>query len=210
MRQLITIVFLFSFFADTAVSEIKNYPLDCTKNLQNLLSFVETISADFKQINYTEKNAITQKAYGYLVAKKPGNIRWVTRAPMEQHIITNNKNIWIYDPDLEQVTVSKYIQDLNINPAILLIGDTEEAGLIYDINCIKTEFFDFILTPINAESLYKKIQISFKNNTPVIMKLWGSLGHRSEIYFTKTQLNKKITSNFQFYPPDGVDVIEHK
>ena len=42
------------------------------------------------------------------------------------------------------------------------------------------------------------------------MKLWGSLGHRSEIYFTKTQLNKKITSNFQFYPPDGVDVIEHK
>ena len=75
MRQLITIVFLFSFFADTAVSEIKNYPLDCTKNLQNLLSFVETISADFKQINYTEKNAITQKAYGYLVAKIFSSVR---------------------------------------------------------------------------------------------------------------------------------------
>jgi outer membrane lipoprotein-sorting protein len=67
-----------------------------------------------------------------------------------------------------------------------------------------------MLIPINTKSLYKKIQISFKKNTPVKMKLWDSLGYRSEIYFTKHQLNKKINSTFQFYPPDGVDVIKHK
>lgn len=210
MGRLLIIIFFFSFFVDDAVSEIQNNPLDCTKNLQRLLSFVNTMSADFKQTNYTEKNTITQEAYGYLIAKKPGKIIWITKAPLEQHIIANNKNIWIYDPDLEQVTVSRFTQDLIVNPAILLIGDIEGAELIYNITCAKTQLFDFILIPINTKSLYKKIQISFKKNTPVTMKLWDSLGYRSEIYFTKHQLNKKINSNFEFYPPDGVDVIKHK
>ena len=210
MGRLLIIIFFFSFFVDDTVGEIQNNPLDCTKNLQRLLSFVNTMSADFKQTNYTEKNTITQEAYGYLIAKKPGNIIWITKAPLEQHIIANNKNIWIYDPDLEQVTVSRFTKDLIVNPAILLIGDIEGAELIYNITCTKTQLFDFILIPINTKSLYKKIQISFKKNTPVTMKLWDSLGYRSEIYFTKHQLNKKINSNFQFYPPDGVDVIKHK
>ena len=203
-------MFFFSFFVDDAISEIEKNPLDCTKNLQRLLSFVDTMQADFKQINYTEKNIITQEAYGYLIAKKPGNIIWITKAPLEQHIIANNKNIWIYDPDLEQVTVSGFVQDLTVNPVILLIGDIEGAELIYNITCTKTQLFDFILIPIDTKSLYKKIQISFKKNTPVTMKFWDSLGYRSEIYLVKQQLNKKINNNFQFYPPDGVDVIKHK
>ena len=74
MCRLLMTIFFFSFFVDDAVSETQNYPLDCTKNLQRLLSFVNTMSADFKQTNYTEKNIITQEAYGYLIAKKKGNI----------------------------------------------------------------------------------------------------------------------------------------
>ena len=91
MGRLLIIIFFFSFFVDDAVSEIQNNPLDCTKNLQRLLSFVNTMSADFKQTNYTEKNTITQEAYGYLITKKPGNIIWITKAILEQKKITNNR-----------------------------------------------------------------------------------------------------------------------
>jgi outer membrane lipoprotein carrier protein len=210
MGRSLTIIFLFSFFSAVAESETENYPLGCKKKLQYLLKSISTISADFTQINYDDKNTINQKIFGHFFAKKPGNIYWISQAPLEQHIIANNKNIWIYDPDLQQVTVSKFVQDFNINPAILLIGNIEGNELIYDIKCSNNHFIDFTLVPTNTESLYKKIQISFDNKIPSSMKLWSSLSHRSEIYFTKTVLNKEINQSFEFYPPDGADVIKYK
>ena len=170
------------FFSSFAVfSSEHNSSLSCKKNLQHLLSSINTMKADFEQISYTEKNNIHQKKQGYLLAKRPGNILWVTKSPMQQHIIADNKNIWIYDPDLEQVTVSKFSQDLAKNPAILFIGSIENSELSYDISCTEIRPIDFILTPINTNSLYEKIELSFENKVPLSMKLWDSLGYRSEI-----------------------------
>ncbi len=200
------------FFYSLAVSAVEhNNSLNCKKNLQHLLSSINTMRADFEQISYTEKNNIHQKKQGYLIAKRPGNILWVTKSPLEQHIIADNKNIWIYDPDLEQATVSKFSQDLIRNPAILFIGSIENAELSYDINCTGIGPIDFVLTPINTNSLYEKIELSFENKVPLSIKLWDSLGYRSEIYLIKTQLNRVVENkNFQFDLPEGVDVIRHK
>ncbi|MFT6300783.1 MAG: outer membrane lipoprotein carrier protein [Saprospiraceae bacterium] len=185
--------------------------LECVSSLQSLLSSITTISGSFKQVTYDEKGEVAQEAQGRLIAERPGKIRWVTDAPMEQHIVSDSKNIWIYDPDLEQVTVSKFSSDISKNPSLLLVGNISDIELSFSAGCKSGDAVDFTLTPITADSLYEKIQISFTGKTPSSMSLRDSLGRKTTINLTEVKINKVVSQkNFQFIPPDGVDVIWYK
>lgn len=46
---------------------------------------------------------------GYMSLKKPKFFRWITTSPNNQEIISNGSKLWIYDGDLEQVIIKKYL-----------------------------------------------------------------------------------------------------
>ncbi len=215
MKDTLVVIFLvliWGSFAAKADDPIKNdIAPTCTTSLQNILSSIRTIDTDFKQITYTEKGKIIQEVEGHLMAERPGNLSWITKAPMEQHIISDNKNLWIYDPDLQQVSIGEFSHELSKNPAILFVGSIDNIEISYNVSCKHSRAGDFLLTPVTTDSLYQKLEMSFIDKTPVSMVLSDSFGYRTEIYFIDLQMNQVLVQrSFQFSPPEGVDIIRHK
>ncbi len=56
---------------------------------------------------------------------RPGKFRWEYDKPYEQTIVGDGTRLWIYDKDLNQVTVRKLDRALGASPAALLAGSNE-------------------------------------------------------------------------------------
>ena len=54
---------------------------------------------------------------------KPNYFRWEYKAPSENEIISDGEFLYLYDPDLKQVIVSKLDKQVGISPAMLLVSD---------------------------------------------------------------------------------------
>jgi len=80
--------------------------------LKTLLTKLNRLGTDFQQTVYSAEGDVIQKTAGQLQAARPGKVRWSTMAPMEQLVVSDSSTLWIYDPDLEQVTVRSFDQDL--------------------------------------------------------------------------------------------------
>lgn len=68
---------------------------------------------------------ILQASAGLMQLAKPGHIYWVAEPPFEQTVVADGTKIWIYDPDLAQVTVKTLHRQLDNSPAALLVGDSD-------------------------------------------------------------------------------------
>jgi len=177
--------------------------------LRMRMSDLGSLSADFEQTVYAAEGDIVQQASGHMLAARPGRVRWNTDAPFEQLIVTNGKTLWLYDPDLEQVTIKPFDADLGKTPAVLFIGDLEALEDSYSVS-LEEEGPSalFILLPNKADSLYEKVTLRFEGLTPVTMALWDTLGQKTDIHFDHLQRNPPWTvDQFMFIPPEGVDII---
>ncbi len=177
--------------------------------LRMRMSDLDSLSADFKQTVYAAEGEIVQQASGHMLAARPGRVRWNTDAPLEQLIVTNGKKLWLYDPDLEQVTIKPFDADLGKTPAVLFIGDLEALEDSYSVSLDEEgPSVLFTLLPNKADSLYEKVTLRFEGLTPVGMALWDTLGQKTDIHFDRLQRNPHWTADqFEFIPPDGVDII---
>lgn len=176
--------------------------------LRQRLSGLDSLSASFEQTLYDAEDEVLQQARGSMLAARPGRVRWQTDAPLEQLIISDSHTLWLYDPDLEQVTVRPFQEDLSKTPAILFIGDLAALEESYDVTLDEGQETRFTLTPVSGDSLYANVMLVFDGKMPVGMTLWDSLGQRTVIRFEGVQLNPEWQpGEFVFEPPAGVDVI---
>lgn len=191
--------------------EISGQDINSTDALRTLLSSVNSLDARFEQTVYSIEGDILQKTTGHLMAVRPGKVRWMTAPPIEQLVVSDSETLWIYDPDLEQVSIRDFDQDISKTPAVLFIGDLDNLELSYNISRQQDEITEFTLVPTATDSLYEKVALGFDNKTPVFMTLWDSLGQKTKITFQDLQLNESIDpALFHFDPPEGVDIIRNE
>src|SRR4249920_3735589 len=96
--------------------------------LERFRSFVQTTQsarADFDQTVRDRNGKTVQQSKGNFVFQRPGRFRWVYAKPADQLIVGDGERVWIYDKDLNQVTVRKLSRALGSTPAALLAGSTE-------------------------------------------------------------------------------------
>ena len=98
------------------------------QRLTGLLNKAQTLTARFSQLTLDGSGTRLQETAGQLSLKRPGLFRWHTDAPNEQLLISNGEKVWLYDPDLEQVTIQKLDQRLTQTPALLLSGDISKIS----------------------------------------------------------------------------------
>ena len=182
--------------------------------LKGLLSKLNALDTNFQQVVYSVDGEEIQQTSGQLQAMRPGKVRWSTLPPMEQLVVSDSETLWIYDPDLEQVTIRSFDQDLSKTPAALFIGNLDALEQTYEIfqeqnsSTEESPTTTFFLIPRNKESLYTKIALGFTGNKPVSMSLWDTLEQKTHIAFNELQLNRPIAPEaFQFTPPEGTDII---
>ncbi|GGJ84442.1 outer membrane lipoprotein chaperone LolA [Pseudomonas matsuisoli] len=180
------------------------------KRLTQLLGKVETLNGRFSQLTLDGSGTSLQENAGEMTLKRPGLFRWHTDAPMEQLLVSDGKQVWLYDPDLEQVTVRALDQRLTHTPALLLSGDVSQISNSFDISYKESSgVVDFELKPKARDTLFDSLRMSFRQGVINDMQLIDSAGQRTNILFSGLKVNTPVEqSQFTFKVPEGADVIQ--
>mgnify|MGYP003442839597 FL=1 len=204
-RMLLIALLGFASFSSQAATEQV-----AIERLTTLLNQAQTISGRFSQLTLDGSGTQLQETSGEMALKRPGQFRWHTDAPMEQLLVSNGEQIWLYDPDLEQVTIQKMDQRLTHTPALLLSGDVSQIAESFEITLKEGgSVVDFILKPKAADSLFESLRLSFRNGVINDMQLIDNVGQRTNLLFLGVKMNPPIpASQFTFEVPEGADVIQ--
>lgn len=180
------------------------------QRLTQLLSQAHTLTARFSQLSLDGSGTQLQESAGELSLKRPGLFRWHTDKPMEQLLVSDGKQVWLYDPDLEQVTIQTLDQRLSHTPALLLSGDVSQIREHFAITYKEGgSVVDFILKPKSKDSLFDSLRLSFRSGVLNDMQLIDSIGQRTNILFMSVKMNQPLDDKtFKFDIPEGADVIQ--
>src|SRR5688572_16277983 len=102
---------------------------DSLERFKRFLSDTQSARAGFEQQVYARDGKLMQASKGSFVFQRPGRFRWTYAEPVDQLIVGDGERVWIYDRDLNQVTVRKLSRALGSTPAALLAGaaDVDKA-----------------------------------------------------------------------------------
>lgn len=196
-------VFVFSM---TAQAE----PTSAAAQLGKLLTNMKSLDADFQQRILDAKGSRLQEVSGHLSLARPGKFYWETENPFPQTVVSDGETLWLYDPDLEQVTVQQVDPAQSRTPAMLLSGDIASIEERFTIKLTRegTQLKEFLLIPTGQESLFEELRLSFVAGELASLLLSDSLGQRTSIELFSTQLNPELPDDrFTFTVPDDIDVI---
>lgn len=179
------------------------------ERIQQFFTDVKSLRADFEQTVTDGKGKIIQDAKGTFVLQRPGKFRWDYRAPYAQLIVADGRKLWIYDADLEQVTVKKLDSVLGGTPAQLLSGARFPQQDFTVTPKGQRNGLDWIeLTPKASEKDFEKVQLGFDQRDLRMMTITDNFGNTTHLKFNNLQRNPTIeASAFIFTPPKGVDVV---
>jgi outer membrane lipoprotein carrier protein len=183
---------------------------DDASDLRRLLAPMENISANFEQILTGPDGHVIQRARGEMAVARPGKVYWHSEAPFEQLIVSDAETLWIYDPDLAQVTVRPFQRNIRRTPAILFIGEVGDLEAEYRVSAEQLTDNETLyrLEPRGGDSLFESIAIRFAGGRPSSMVLRDSMGQETRIELSGVEINGDIASSrFQFEPPAGVDIL---
>lgn len=199
-----------------------NSEQQATQQLMNILSGLNSLSADFEQRIYSNKKntkvqqksltaqQMNQTFMGNMKVERPGKFYWQTNSPAKQIIVTAGSNVWIYDPDLKQAVRQKLDQQIENTPALLFSGNSTKIMQNYRITQPDATKMFYTLYPKNKDGVFQSLSLSFDaKKTPIHMVLEDNTGQTTHIKFKNTQLNAKIPASlFNFTPPKGTEIIE--
>lgn len=179
------------------------------QRLTKLLNQMSSLDADFQQRILDARGSRLQEVSGHLSLQRPGQFYWQTENPFPQTVISDGETLWLYDPDLEQVTVQQVDSSVSRTPAMLLSGDVTSMGEKFDVNRIRSgEAEEFLLQPKEEDSLFEELRLNFSQQQLVSLLLVDSLGQRTSIELFDRKLNTALDSDrFTFQIPEDVDVI---
>ena len=181
-----------------------------TDKLKNFIASTRSAQADFTQDVRDKNGQRIQLASGTMQFVRPGKFRWVYQKPYEQLILGDGEKFWLYDKELNQVTVKKIDAALGSSPAALLSGNNEiERGFQLKDNGTRDGLEWLEAVPRNQDTSFEKIHMAFNAQSDlVVMELQDSFGHTTVLRFAKLQRNPQLAPQlFKFVPPKGADVL---
>lgn len=180
------------------------------EKLKQFIAATRGAQASFSQTVLDQNGKKLQAASGVMQFQRPGKFRWTYQKPYEQIIVGDGAKFWLYDVDLNQVTVKKLDAALGSSPAALLSGNNEiergfslkEKGTIDGVEWLEA-------TPKSNESQFSAVRMGFNPQSELVqMELNDTFGHKTILKFTAMQHNPKIPEQqFHFTPPAGADVV---
>jgi outer membrane lipoprotein carrier protein len=181
--------------------------------LKVFLKEFETLQADFTQTLLSEDGEQLEKTIGTLYLQQPGKFNWHYKEPYVQKIITNGEVLWIYDEDLEQLTIRTFESDMiERTPAAIILGNSRLEQHFIQVDLGNIEGFNWVeLTPRDLDAQYKNIRIGFDAKRLGMMIIADNLGQTTRIDFNDVNKNTKLSADlFNFEIPADVDVIDER
>lgn len=184
----------------------------CADGVDTLRAFtreVHSARAAFTQTVTSPDGARKKVSSGQFEFARPNRFRFVYAKPFEQQIVADGQKVWLYDVDLNQVTVRPIGQALGATPAALLAGASMDKD--FELSALpRKDGLDWAQAlPRTREGTIQAIRVGFSGDTLAALEIVDAFGQRSLLRFSALQANPKIADEvFRFVPPKGVDLIE--
>ena len=176
---------------------------DAGAELLERLSALGHLAADFTQAQYGPGGKLLEQATGHVRLLRP-KFRWEVASPYPQIIVADGDELSVYDPDLEQVVVRPIDEALADTPLALLTSSTLALNADYRVSRLGEGAFS--LRPRSDDALIAEVVLAFGGNQLRELIIRDSLGHRTDIAFSRFQDASVIESaDFNLDLPPGVE-----
>jgi outer membrane lipoprotein carrier protein len=219
--------------AAPAASAASQAPTQLDRYLKNL----KTLRVTFLQTVADAQGAEVGRSTGTLIVERPGKFRWdihpqstaqgaagaqVTAGGQGsaaaqagspgngQLMVSDGRNLWYFDRDLQQVTVRPMTAALSATPAMLLSGTVDVHRHFTESNAGARDGLDWVyVQPRSTEADFKSALFGFDGKgTLQRMILEDKLGQIVTIIFKDVKVNVRVPEQeLTFTPPAGADVI---
>jgi outer membrane lipoprotein carrier protein len=165
--------------------------------------------AKFHQVVNDNKNRKIQEVEGSMQLQRPNKFRWDYDKPYEQQIVSDGKQVFLYDIDLQQVTMRDLSKAIGSSPAAMLAGgDAVEKSFTLK-NAVRKDGLTWVLAlPKDKDSGFDRVLLGFKGEKLRKMEMYDSFNHATLITFDDVERNPTLNlETFLFTPPKGVDVV---
>ncbi len=181
---------------------------EAERRLKDALKNMDKLSADFKQTLRDEDKNIVQQSRGTLKLQRPGKFAWIYTDPFEQQIVADGTELWIYDVELDQVTVKPMDQGISNAPIMILMKEADVGEQFNIVEVGQRKFLYWIeLEPQASDIEYTRIFIGLEDGSLRAMELQDQFGQSTQIVFENLRLGVVHNpATFKFVPPPGVDV----
>jgi outer membrane lipoprotein carrier protein len=179
------------------------------ERVDRYLAGVGTLRGSFEQEIVDATGTVREVAAGSLAIEKPGRFRWDYRSPSPQLLVSDGRTIWLYDEELEQVTVRQVQDTLTATPASLLSGRDKASDRFTVAAGEPRDGLEWInLAPRLEDTDFREVRLGFRGDSLRRMELEDRLGQTTRITFSDLQRNVELPRGlFDFEPPPGVDVV---
>jgi outer membrane lipoprotein carrier protein len=190
-------------FATGAVAGARDDLATFTKGLDGL-------DGRFTQQVFDANGSLKESSNGRVALSAPRLFRWEYVKPYAQLIVADGKRVWVYDPDLQQVTKRAQGAEEQNSPLSALIDPSKleknyvitEDGTTNGLAWLKLE------PRVATDAGFKSARLGFGPEGLATMQVIDALGQKTRITFSGWKRNPAFAKGtFQFVPPKGVDVV---
>ena len=214
MKNLLQLFLGLFLFASPAHIEAGSREQEMVDAIQKNYEAVDSFKALFVQKAFVKMINQVQETRGEVQIKKPGKMKWVYNSPDPQILVSNEKTLWLYVPEDEQVIKMPMDNIYTSNtPALFLAGrgrltqSFEVAQVTEDENQIT-----LIQKPRDEEHSLQKLVLFADNKNYQITgsSVYDKLGNKTEIWFSDIRINEEISEEtFHFEIPPGIELLDY-
>lgn len=184
--------------------------------LEEFLRNAKTGRAEFTQVVTAParegQTARAKTSSGTFEFQRPGRFRFAYAKPFAQVIVADGKTLWLYDVDLNQVTVRQQAQALGSTPAAILASASSIQALQADFTLAAApdaEGLQWVTaSPKVKDGQVQSVKVGFRGKELAALDILDSFGQRSRLTFSKVELNPQLPAGaFDFKTPAGADVL---
>lgn len=179
------------------------------ERLEKFLDRTRSMRAKFRQEIVNDAQEVVETAEGTMALQRPGRFRWDYEKPYERAVVADGERLWLYEADLQQVTVRSLAAGLGETPAALLTGDRNMLARFEFVSAWSGEQMQWVrLKPRAADSDFESVSIGFAGERPVRLEIEDRLGQLTRLALSDIEMNVTLAADaFTFRVPEGVDVI---
>lgn len=177
--------------------------------LDRFFKGLKTMRAEFVQSLLDANHKEKEHSEGVLLLSRPGRFRLEYTKPYSQLYVADGRHVWMYDKDLEQITVRPESAALGSTPAALLSSNVPLEKNFHLKELGNHSGFTWLeLKPKQKDATFTYIRLALDGDLVRAMEMGDSLGQTTRLYFDKVSRNPHLAkSEFEFTPPPDVDVV---
>jgi len=178
--------------------------------LRRFIADVRSLDGRFSQQVLDSRQQVIEETSGSVAMERPGRFRWHYDAPFERVIVADGDKVWLYEADLEQVTIRRLSSGIGDTPAALLTGkESVLERFTVEKSATEGQLLLVRLVPRSADSDFAAVTLGFDGSLLRRLLFEDRLGQQTRIDLTGVRINPRLAPElFRFEPPPGADVID--